>query len=128
MKRRLGGQLHFGVQSRDLEEPQALWVALHPKDAGLRCPKYLIKKTPSSHNGLALTITVGGHNWRLHRSDPDIWPSVPHAIDNEYAEKLNPFTGEVYNVRNRQYLRRLHGRDLDIVQERVRIKWPDVRI
>ncbi len=42
--------------------------------------------------------------WRIHKNDPDdIFPSDPHADRVDEAEKLDLYTGEVYNSKTKLY-------------------------
>jgi hypothetical protein len=127
LNRKLGGQLHSGLTSVELAEPQALWVSLNPEVLKFKCPVYMIPRTQSARNGLELTIRIAGNQWRLHRYDPDPWPCVPHAI-NPNGEKLNPFTGEVFDARNKRPIRKLAKSELELVQAGIRNKWPDISV
>jgi|WetSurMetagenome_2_1015567.scaffolds.fasta_scaffold21540_5 hypothetical protein len=58
--------------------------------------------------------------WRIHKNDPDnIFPSDPHAdrVD-ESDEKLNLYTGEVYNSK-KQYLYTLSKKSIQYIYHKI---------
>lgn len=63
-----------------------------------------------------------GNKWEFHLSDPDPWPSVPHGHDNEKGKKLNPFTGEIFNIKTRKITGRLKPRKLSELQLELKSK------
>jgi len=58
-------------------------------------------------------IDINGSKWRLHKSDVDSFPSVPHMhpIDNRPLS-LNIYTGEIYNKTTRKIVETAHKKDL----------------
>jgi hypothetical protein len=65
------------------------------------------------------TIRVKGELWRIHKYDPDDFPSVPHAVNMATGLKLDLRNGKLY--RKRQLLDRLNRRDLERLRSRVRL-------
>jgi hypothetical protein len=43
-----------------------------------------------------VTIKRDGHIWRIHKTDPDAFPSKPHAINIESGLKLDLSTGNLF--------------------------------
>lgn len=67
--------------------------------------------------------------WRIHKCDPDnIFPSDPHAdrID-EKGEKLDLYTGEVYNTK-KQYLYKLSKKSIRFIYYKIMKEGEDVVI
>ena len=51
--------------------------------------------------------------WQLHNNDPDEKPSNPHLHDLKTGNKLNPYTGEIYNPRTKRIARTMREKDLN---------------
>lgn len=60
----------------------------------------------SAKTGEAL-IKCGGRKWAIHLNDKDNWPSNFHAHDYEKKEKLDLFTGRVYNIQNKKNIKNM---------------------
>jgi len=56
------------------------------------------------------TIKFKGERWRIHKNDPDPFPSLPHAHNLYDNVKLDLRNGKLY--RGRKYLGQLHRKDL----------------
>ncbi len=65
--------------------------------------------------------------WRIHKSDPDnVFPSDPHADRIDEPEKLNLYTGEVYN-KKQEYLYKLSKKAMQFIYNKIMSKGePDV--
>jgi hypothetical protein len=73
------------------------------------------------------TVRVKGEIWRIHKYDPDDFPSVPHAVNMATGLKLDLRNGEL--SRKRQLVDRLNRRDLERLRSRVnRIKLPPLEV
>lgn len=57
--------------------------------------------------------------WRIHKSDPDnIFPSDPHADRQDEPEKLNLYTGEVYD-KNKKLVRTLSKKSMLFIYHKI---------
>jgi hypothetical protein len=93
------------------EKQQYLDVLL-PLDAHILDPvkgtQWLIEQTVK-HQG----------KWRIHKSDPDdIFPSDPHADRVDEPEKLNLYTGDVYN-KKQDYLYTLSKKAMQFIYNKI---------
>lgn len=59
-------------------------------------------------------------NWRVHKSDVDNWPSNLHAHSLEVAEKMDLYTGEIYDVKSHELVRKLRPKELRNVHSQLR--------
>jgi hypothetical protein len=95
----LGGQLFEAKSSARLPKPQSEWVYRAFSKANCR-ESFLLDKL--DHDGKPPEFTfprrIGGYKWRVHKNDPDTWPSKPHAHDYEENVKLNIKAGSVWDV------------------------------
>ena len=66
------------------------------------------------------TVKRGGYVWRFHKEDRDDWPSKLHGHDYEKGLKIDAITGDIYDVRTRQRLKKLKPRDLEVIQKQLR--------
>ena len=58
-------------------------------------------------------VKSNGAIWRINKNDLDSFPSDPHADRADKAEKLNLYNGEVFNSKNRKYLRTLSNKEMN---------------
>ncbi len=57
-----------------------------------------------------VTVKKNGHIWRIHKNDPDPFPSKPHAINIENGHKMDLSTGDLYF--GKQYQKTVQRKDL----------------
>lgn len=50
-------------------------------------------------------VPVSGKIWEFHKTDCDPWPSTPHGHFGK--EKLDPFTGKIYDIITKQHVANL---------------------
>lgn len=62
------------------------------------------------------TVKVDNRKWRFHKNDPDDWPSTVHGHDYACGEKLDAFTGEIFDVVTRNKVGKLKKKALNQVQ------------
>lgn len=63
--------------------------------------------------------------WRIHKSDPDnIFPSDPHADRVDEPEKLNLYTGDVFN-KKKEYLYTLSKKAMQYIFYQIMKKGED---
>lgn len=60
-------------------------------------------------------VKLNGKIWTFHKNDEDPWPSIPHGHCG--VEKLNPFTGKIYDVRTRECIGRVKKQALRKLQK-----------
>ena len=60
-------------------------------------------------------VKMYGRTWRFNLNDNDPFPSKPHGHDYENGDKLNVFTGEIYN-KNKQRIGKLSIKQLKHLQ------------
>jgi hypothetical protein len=65
-------------------------------------------------------VKRGGYIWRLHKSDPDDWPSRLHGHDYDKGLKLDAIAGDIYDVGTRERCKTLKAGDLQAVQAKLR--------
>ncbi|MBI2137464.1 hypothetical protein HYU12_03015 [Candidatus Woesearchaeota archaeon] len=66
-------------------------------------------------------IKHGGTTWEIHKNDPDPIPSKPHLHNLETGEKLNPFTGEIYNPKIKKMTGTMKEKDLDELKQKSKL-------
>jgi len=109
----LGGQLFEGNRSGRLSRPQSDWV-YRTFYKGL-CPEFLLPDT-LENGGAApeFTLKRSGYKWRVHKNDPDPWPSTPNAHDYEANVKLDIKDGTVYDATTKKTVHRVKKADLPL--------------
>ena len=73
----------------------------------------LIQK-PHVIRGFDAPENIKRMRWYFHEYDPDDKPSVPHGHSYEGNYKLNPWTGEVYEVINKKLIFRGKAKDKEL--------------
>ncbi len=56
-------------------------------------------------------VKTSGRIWRFNLNDKDTFPSTPHGHDKENGDKVNVFTGEIYN-KDRELVSKLSQKQL----------------
>lgn len=51
---------------------------------------------------ISFVVKSKNENWKFHKNDVDPSPSTPHGHFKD--KKLNPYTGEVFDVKNKKLL------------------------
>ena len=64
-------------------------------------PQRYISKS-SQPPKISFVVKSKNENWEFHKNDVDPSPSTPHGHFKD--KKLNPYTGEVFGVRNKKLL------------------------
>jgi hypothetical protein len=65
---------------------------------------------------------IGHKKWQFHKSDPDKWPSVPHGHNYQENQKINVYTGEVFQPKTKKYLGKLKNKFLKDMQKELKNK------
>jgi len=116
----LGGQLFELKPSARLPKPQSEWVARARPFRGERCPEFFLHcETDNCGKSPEFTLKRGGYKWRVHKSDPDHWPSKPHAHDYEGNVKLDIKDGSVWDVTTKKRVGRVKKSDLDELRDEI---------
>jgi hypothetical protein len=70
---------------------------------------------------LLLEVTVRKRGiWRIHPNDPDIvFPSDPHADRIDAPEKLDLYTGEVFDKNTKKHLYKLTRKDMRFIYNKI---------
>jgi hypothetical protein len=124
MKQRLLGQLRSGKVDATVIGPEQEWLA---KFSGWRCSEYLIT-TSKFAAGRFVKVKRGGRIWIVHRSDPDPWPSMPHAHDYEQRQKLDLRSGEIFSLPGRNLIEKLRTKDLILLRDELSQRQPDLEL
>lgn len=64
-------------------------------------------------------IPLKNEVWIFHKNDPDSLPSKPHGHNRDTGEKINPYTGEIFN-QSGVVVRNLGRRQLGVLHNRLR--------
>jgi len=64
-------------------------------------------------------IKTHGRIWKFNLNDEDTFPSQPHGHDYGNGDKLNVFTGEIYN-KNRDLIDKLKGKQLKFLKDKLK--------
>lgn len=64
-----------------------------------------------------LEVKRNNEKWRIHRSDPDNFPSDPHAHNVENGLKLHLGTGGLYN--KREFVDFINEKHLDFIRSKI---------
>jgi hypothetical protein len=67
------------------------------------------------------TLKVCGEVWRVHKSDADPFPSVPHAHNYESGVVLHLGTGEMFDI-NRNFIGRIGTKQLTRIRDFLKVK------
>lgn len=59
---------------------------------------------------ISFVVKSKNENWKFHKNDVDPSPSTPHGHFKD--KKLNPYTGEVFGVRNKKLLETIGKKQL----------------
>lgn len=73
------------------------------------------------HNSRSLnekTIHADGQQWVFNKTDKDPWPSYPHG--HFETSKLNPFTGEVFDVNTKKLIYKLKPKVLSHIKDELK--------
>ena len=62
------------------------------------------------------TKKVGGRSWTVHNNDSDPWPNRIHLVNEEDGEKLDPNTGNIYDIVTRKLKRKMSKKHLRGIQ------------
>lgn len=65
-------------------------------------------------------VKVKGEVWKVHKNDPDPFPSSPHAHNYDTGEKLHLGTGDIY--KGKSITRKLKEKQLKFLQEQLQRK------
>lgn len=57
--------------------------------------------------------------WQINLDDPDPWPSDPHADRVDGAEKLDLFTGEVFDKKTGKPIYKLSKKDMKFIFRKI---------
>ncbi len=57
-----------------------------------------------------------GDIWEFHKYEKDTFPSLPHGHNKEKAEKLDVYTGIIYDIRTRNPIRKVSPKKLLQIQ------------
>lgn len=119
----LGGQLFEAKPSARLPKPQSDWVCRAFRRG--HCPEYFLHSDLGT-NGKApeFTLKRGGYKWRVHKSDPDHWPSKPHAHDYDGNVKLDIKDGTVYDVTTKKPIDKVKRGDLVELRNEITRRFP----
>jgi hypothetical protein len=94
-----------------MEHEEDLYITL-PLDDNIMNPVTGLEKL------FEQTVSHQG-KWRIHKSDPDnIFPSDPHADRVDASEKLNLFTGDVYDTK-KKYLYALSKKAMQFIYYKI---------
>ncbi len=74
--------------------------------------RYTIYGTYISRWFYTSKININNKKWELHIADKDPFPSVPHMHALNAPLKLNVYTGEIYDTRNKQLITSASKKDL----------------
>jgi hypothetical protein len=74
-----------------------------------------------------IVVKVGGEPWKIHRYDPDPWPTSPHAHHKETGEVLDLTDGTVWKDRSTN-TRKLAKKHLLVIRDDLGRRWPDVNL
>src|SRR5262249_18043513 len=121
-------QLRIVGQSNTLSGLRGTWLGTRDSLASDRyCPEHWIDQPTGISAPTKFTLKLGGEIWRIHKSDADDWPSMPHAHRVQGREKLDLITGRLWYDRNRSD-GTVKERVLDELQSEVAYRWPEVAI
>lgn len=59
---------------------------------------------------ISFVVKSKNENWKFHKNDVDPSPSTPHGHFKD--KKLNPYTGEVFDVKNKKLLETIGKKQL----------------
>ena len=124
LKEKLLGQLRTGIAVGQLPGPETEWLAHATRQ---KCPEYQIRR-PRIPRGTFLTLRNSSGIWRVHRNDPDPWPSSPHAHEYSRNQKLDLGTGCIYQVNGRKLVKKLRWERLIAMREEFQKKWPEIKL
>ena len=71
------------------------------KNQKVNQPQRYISKS-SQPPKISFVVKSKNENWEFHKNDVDPSPSTPHGHFKD--KKLNPYTGEVFDVKNKKLL------------------------
>jgi hypothetical protein len=122
----LGGQMFDGTPTGRLPSPQSNWVAQTKPFWNRPCPEFVLHDSlTKAGKAPQFQKKVGGYIWRVHKSDPDRWPSDPHAHDYNAGVKLDVESGYVYDVRTRKQVAKISKSELVEIRREIERKFPD---
>jgi|TARA_B100001971_G_C18188204_1_gene536943 hypothetical protein len=112
--------------------PEAIFIVLYFDKMNRLSKEELIEITKSFQHGdmiytnkdfsfMSFIVKCGGKVWKFHKYDPDdIFPSKLHGHNHEDKEKVDVYTGEVFDATTRQLKRKLGKQELNRIQEECR--------
>jgi hypothetical protein len=125
----LGGQLFEANPSARLPKPQSDWVSRVRPFRRQSCPEFFLSgKLDHSGKSPEFTLKRGGYKWRVHKSDPDRWPSKPHAHDYEANVKLSIKDGTIWDVTTKKQVDRVKKGDLIELRNEIMRRFPDAAL
>jgi hypothetical protein len=91
------------------------------------CPEFLLPDTLETGGAAPeFTLKRSGYKWRVHKNDPDPWPSTPHAHDYEANVKLDIKDGTVYHATTKKAVHRVKKADLIELRSEIEERWPNI--
>ncbi|MDO8517580.1 MAG: hypothetical protein Q7S33_05645 [Nanoarchaeota archaeon] len=63
-------------------------------------------------------VKISGARWRFHKNDKDPFPSKPHGHNIETGDKVNIWTGEVYD-KNKTLTYKLSEKHILFIQSKL---------
>jgi len=78
----------------------------------LRIRDFMLNLLTSPWFSYKTNYTIDGTKWIMSRDDLDHWPSMPHFHSVEKDEKMNVYTGDIYDIKTKNYLRSVGKKDM----------------
>lgn len=83
----------------------------------IACPLYGTSNIHSGDDTIKLITKTNGKQWDFHKSDADPFPWPETRLHGHYGhKKLNPFTGEIYDVQKKQMIGFIPKKELRAIQ------------
>ncbi len=125
MRTHLGGQLYEANPTARIAEPLSEWIGIH-SSVTQKCPEYVVNNWPIGlGSGRFLKVKLRGHIWTVHKTDPDPFPSKPHAKDYDRRVKLHLGTGEIFD-RERRHVGKLKYSTLMDIRDTITQRMPNL--
>jgi len=64
-------------------------------------------------------VKMNGSRWRFHKNDKDPFPSIPHGHNLETGDKMDIWTGKIYN-KNNNLTSKISNKKMLFVQAKLR--------
>lgn len=71
----------------------------------------------TAHQLTEVTVRANGEVWRIHKNDPDPWPSNPHAHNLQSGLKLHLGTGQLF--RRKRCVGKVSRKDLELIRTKI---------